>query len=329
MDGQVGHRRAWSRTGWTRARRARRDHPAARRRPRRVPPGLAAYHDRRRAARGARRAARPLRAPPAAAARLLSPPSHRGPHVPRNQRRHGGARAGRLRHGDDGRHHPDLRGHADGHVADRSAADGGRPGTVPLADRPRQAVQPCGGPAVHRGPGATRRPLGQGAGEPGRHRGGARLHHGAGGDRALRPPQPGVPRPERAARPDASGIHADDGTHRRDRHPGGPVARRTGGGGGADHPRRARRLQRLSRPPRLADDRARVDAGESAPRRLGDGADRRDPGQRRRPRREPRRRPRDGRRRRAGTQTGAFGRPPAAAAPPRPPEAAGELECAT
>ena len=56
---------------------------------------------------------------------------------------------------------------------------------------------------------------------------------------------------------------------------------RTGGGGGADHPRCARRLQWLSRPPRLADDRARVDAGQSPPRRLGDGADRRDPGQRR------------------------------------------------
>ena len=50
------------------------------------------------------------------------------------------------------------------------------------------------------------------------------------------------------------------------RHPGRSVAGRPGGGGGADHPRRARGLQRLSRVPGVADHRARVDAGQRPPR---------------------------------------------------------------
>src|SRR5581483_7036515 len=194
-----------------------------------------------------------------------------------DQRSPGGLDAGRVRAPLARQHGDRLRGRARRHAPDRPLAHGGRAGPVSAAGRGRAPVQRPGARRRPGRPGAAGAAVGQGAGEPERDVGRARVHPRRARGGGVRPAESGVPGAGPPAGADPGHVRAGAGGDERSRRARRPLGRGRRRGRRAAVARGAGRVHRVRRVPRLADPGPRMGAGRRPPGALGHGPGHRDP----------------------------------------------------
>src|SRR2546429_696614 len=266
LDAQAGNRRPPARRGERPARTVRAAHHRLRARQRRGASRLAVRDRRRWAADRVRRAQRPLRELPRVPAALLRRPPDGRPDDARLERRLRRQGPRRLRRGEPRRHRLRVRRCAARDARRGPVADALGAGAIPGDDRAVQALQRGRPRAVAGRAGPARRPVGQGPGVSRGHGGRARLHARGAGHTRVRPRERRIPGTEPGARAEPVVLRAAHGAHRRRRDADRPLGGGQGGRRRPADPRRAGRVQRLSRVPRVAHDRAGLDAVDRAAR---------------------------------------------------------------